>query len=112
MSINWTKRLVIASLTTSLSGVGIASAQSWGDRDGANNNRDRNGQLQDRTRGEKTESVTFENVGYGRDRDHGDRWGRDHGRHRGWNKRKHRRNHHHRWDNHRRGHDRRGHGRG
>ena len=100
MSINWTKRLVIVSLTTSLSGVGVASAQTWEARDS---------QLEDRTRGEQRGSADVETVGHRHD-DRGKRHGRDHGKHRGWNKkknkkdkknkkhRKHRRGRHHRHD--------------
>ncbi len=93
-SINWTRRLVIAALTTSLSGVGVASAQSLGDRAGMDNNPDRYGQQEDQNRGDRRDGEKIEQVSYGRDykRDN-HRWGRghrrDHGRHRGWYKRKH-----------------------
>ncbi|MGA9526248.1 MAG: hypothetical protein WBV82_32610, partial [Myxococcaceae bacterium] len=85
MSINWTKRLVVPALITSLSGVGVASAQSWEDRDARDSNRDPYGQLADRNGGEKSEGDRVEFVGYGRDHK------RDHGRHHGHKRHGHKR---------------------
>jgi hypothetical protein len=111
MSMKWTKRLVITALTTSLSGVGIASAQTLGERDDRDINRDRYGQQDDRNRVDRRDGEKVEYVRYGRDykRDRRDKrgWGRDHGRHRGWNKRKHdrRKKYEKRHDRHRRDRD-------
>ncbi len=100
MSIHWNKRLVtIAALTTSLSGVGVASAQSWAARDVSDNYQDLYVQRDSQDRSENRGGEKIETVGYGR----------DHGRHDGWYKRRHnhnkRHNHGHRHGrNH--GHDR------
>ncbi len=99
MSTKWTKRLVISALTMSVSGVGVASTQSLGDRDGSDNVRDQYGVQDHLNRGERRDGVKIEKVIYGRDYRRDNRWGRgyrhDHGRHRGWYKRKHHRGHDH-----------------
>jgi hypothetical protein len=88
MNISWTKkRLVIAALTTSLSGVGVASAETFGNRASTDSNRDQYGQRDVRDRSDTREGVKVENVHWGRDykRDK-----RDERRHRRWHKRQER----------------------